>query len=194
MKKSTKKLFSILLALVLALGVLSITSFAAGAKLTYVVNEFGQAVLKSCGTDAKGTVTIDSKVTIDGKEYEVKAIGDEAFKGCNSVTRITIPEGVKTIGVKAFAGCQSLNTVDIQKTLIKCDYDAFVDCGTVTVNCYKSNYQFFAVYGFGDNLKINILDDDLDEQQTTAVNSIVEFIRQLILKILSWFGIVPANR
>lgn len=45
-----------------------------------------------------GSVTIPSTVTYSGKEYEVTGIEGYAFKGCTSLTSVTIPDGVKSIG------------------------------------------------------------------------------------------------
>lgn len=190
--KQTKKVLSVILALVLSLSVLGMVSFAAeDSKLVFGLNEKNQAILVSCGTLAEGTVTVPAKATIDGKTYDVFAIGDEAFKGCDLVTRITISEGIAYIGVKAFAGCKGLTTVDIPASLIECDYDAFRDCGEVTVNCHKTNYQFFAVYGLGENIRINVVDSGINENGMSGINKIVQLIRKLILKILSLFNIVP---
>lgn len=40
---------------------------------------------------------------------------DEAFKGCSSVTTITIPKKVETIGTDVFKGCTQLETIYINK-------------------------------------------------------------------------------
>ena len=39
-----------------------------------------------------GTITIPATVTHEGVEYSVTKIGDDAFKNCNSLTSVTIPE------------------------------------------------------------------------------------------------------
>lgn len=186
MLKTCKRMVSVLLCVVLALSVFSVCSFAAGT-FTYSLDEFGNARLDSCRKSASGTVTVPSKVTIDSKTYEVKSIGDEAFLDCEEVTAIKISEGITSIGNRAFKNCTSLTQIDIPSTLISCQYDAFDGCGKIKVNCYKSNYQFFTVYGFADNLEINVLDGDLDETQTQTANSIIDLIKALIAKIIAFF-------
>ena len=52
-----------------------------------------------------GEVTIPETVTYNSTTYTVTSIGDYAFKGCSSLTSITIPESVTSIGDDAFSGC-----------------------------------------------------------------------------------------
>lgn len=186
MMKTFKKSIAVLLCVVLALSALSVFSFAAGV-LTYSIDEFGNARLDSCNKSYSGVVKVPAKVTIDSKTYDVKSIGDEAFMDCTGVTAIKIAEGVTNIGNRAFKNCTSLEQLDVPSTLISCQYDAFDGCGQVTVNCYKSNYQFFTVYGFADNLVINVLDGDLDEEETKTANSIIDLIKAIFAKILAFF-------
>ena len=186
MLKTCKKIVSVLLCVILALSVFSVCGFAAGG-LKYSVDEFGYARLDSCSKSCSGTVKVPSKVTIDSKTYEVKSIGDEAFLGCEEVTVIKIAEGVTSIGNRAFKNCTSLTQIDVPSTLISCQYDAFDGCGKIKVNCYKSNYQFFTVYGFADNLEINVIDGELNETETKTANSIIDLIKNLITKIIKFF-------
>ena len=49
--------------------------------------------------------------------YEVTGIGDEAFRGCYSLTSIEIPNGVTSIGDDAFYGCDSLTSITYNGTV-----------------------------------------------------------------------------
>lgn len=55
----------------------------------------------------------------------VTEIGDEAFRGCTSLTSITIPGSVTAIGDWAFYGCTSLASVTILGSLKKIGCGAF---------------------------------------------------------------------
>ncbi len=43
----------------------------------------------------------------------VRGIGDGAFQGCSSLTRVKIPAGMKQISPKAFAGCDNLTAISV---------------------------------------------------------------------------------
>ena len=186
MKKPIKAAVCTLLALVLLASACCVFAFAA-SDLTYSVNEFGYATVTHCNENATGTVKIPATVKIDGKTYEVKFIGDNAFENCKYVEAISIPEGVTQIGSKAFKNCESLRTVDIPSTLNTCQYDAFEGCENVMVNCYSSNYQFLSVYGLSKNIQVRVLDKHTDEQDTKNMNALGDFIKRIIAIILSWF-------
>jgi len=58
----------------------------------------------------------------------VTNIGENAFKGCSSLTIITIPEGVINIGKSAFENCDSLISIDIPDNVINIGRNAFKGC------------------------------------------------------------------
>ncbi len=198
MKKTFKKTLSLLLALMMLLGAVSASASAIEINIDvnalafeFRVNDYGTATLTKV-TNAlifDGDVVVPSVATIDNVKYTVQGIGSAAFANCDKVTSITIPEGVTTIGSRAFENCTALTSVNIPKTLARCEYDAFNGCGKVIVNCYKSNYQFFTVYGFNSNIEINVLDAGTSADTNVKVNNIIEMIKAIIYKILSIFGI-----
>ena len=54
--------------------------------------------------------------------YEIaegtRVIGDTAFRGCTSLTSVTIPSSVISIGYAAFSGCTSLTSVNIPSSVM----------------------------------------------------------------------------
>lgn len=57
----------------------------------------------------------------------VKVIGNSAFRGCNSLTSINIPNSVTTIGKQAFADCESLTSINIPNSVTTIGNGAFKD-------------------------------------------------------------------
>ena len=55
-------------------------------------------------------------------------IGDYAFEGCNSITRLEIPNGVTHIGVGAFASCSRLEEVSLSDSVQVIGKMAFKKC------------------------------------------------------------------
>ena len=62
----------------------------------------------------------------------VTSIGDGAFRGCSSLTGITIPDGVTSIGDGAFSDCSSLTSINIPDGVTSIGYDVFRDCTNLT--------------------------------------------------------------
>ena len=70
-----------------------------------------------------------SKKEIEKERYiiqdGVRTIGNCVFRGCNSLTNITIPNSVTTIGEWAFANCKSLIDITISDSVTHIGCSAF---------------------------------------------------------------------
>ena len=59
-------------------------------------------------------------------------IADSALEGCESVTKVTVPEGVTRIGNRAFAGCKGLTSIELPGGLEVIESEAFEGCTALT--------------------------------------------------------------
>ena len=92
----------------------------------------GNVVVVTNIGDANGAVKIDATVVINGKTYEVTAIVEEAFKGCQEITSVDIPSTVSTIGAGAFEDCSNLTQINIGKGIKEIGSKAFANIFTNT--------------------------------------------------------------
>lgn len=75
---------------------------ASESDLTFMLNSDGLSYsVSSCKSSAKGKLVIPSTY----KDKPVTRIGQNAFKECERINSITIPESIKSIGADAFYGC-----------------------------------------------------------------------------------------
>ena len=60
------------------------------------------------------SVSIPATIKANGTKYKVVEIAANAFKGCTSLTKVTIGAEITKIGKNAFNGCKKLKTIDIK--------------------------------------------------------------------------------
>ena len=94
----------------------------------YSVREFGDAE--------------DSEIVIPStyKGKPVTKIENEAFKECEFITSVVIPDSVKSIGASAFAKCSSLKRVMLGNSVISIGEKAFSDCYDLVEVVNKSEH------------------------------------------------------
>ena len=88
---------------------------------------------KTCRVVGMGTCK-DTHVIIPAKidGYRVTAIGNFAFDGCKSLSKVTIPNTVTSIGESAFCGCVNLETLNIPSSVTSIGWVAFCGCKSLT--------------------------------------------------------------
>ena len=74
------------------------------------------------------TYNAEKKCWILSFDRDITTIGKGAFRMCDRLTSITIPDGVTTIGEGAFNECESLKTVNIPDGVTTIGKYAFKDC------------------------------------------------------------------
>ena len=62
----------------------------------------------------------------------LESIDSEAFRECDSLTKVTLPDSVTEIGDSAFENCDSLTEVTLPDTVCRLKQYAFYDCDSLT--------------------------------------------------------------
>lgn len=97
-----------------------------------------------------GDIQIRSKVQLNGKDYTVTAIGEDAFYACSKMTSIYIPNTVKSIGLTAFYGCKGLTEVEIPNSVDSIADKAFQECTKLTAVTIPNSVTYLGSYVFYD--------------------------------------------
>ncbi len=122
----TRRLVSLLLALLLAL---SAAALAEGEELTneagfvYILDGDGNAEIVSYTGKAE---KLEIPAQLDG--HPVTVIGERAFFGTNTLTEVTVPEGVTTLRKEAFNLCHSLTRLRLPEGLAVLEDHAIRGC------------------------------------------------------------------
>lgn len=98
----------------------------------YIESNVVQVTSSTDGTKYAGTVIIPSTVEYGNKTYTVTGIDIGAFKNCNELNSVTIPESVTSIFPNAFSGCSALTSVNMTNGVKKIWDYAFADCRNLT--------------------------------------------------------------
>lgn len=85
-------------------------------------------VTNSKKDDYSGNITIPASVSYDGDNYAVVAIGNNAFRYCEGLTSINVPNSIKTIGDFAFQACKELTNITIPYGVTNINIGAFSYC------------------------------------------------------------------
>ena len=89
----------------------------------YDTNVFGANIISNKYNNGMGVITFDGDVT---------SIGDYAFRNCDSLTSVNIPDSVTLIGERAFIDCDSLTSVNIPDSVTEIGSHAFYECDSLT--------------------------------------------------------------
>ena len=76
----------------------------------------------------KGCNRLTSLTLPDG----ITEIGDHAFEGCSGLTSLTLPDGITEIGDHAFEGCSGLTSLTLSAGISEIGSEAFNGCSGLT--------------------------------------------------------------
>lgn len=77
-------------------------------------------------------IKIPATVKIDGKTYKVTSVGEDAFKGKDSVKEIVIGKNINKIGNNTFLNCKNLKKIEFGNSVVNIGESAFSGCKSLT--------------------------------------------------------------
>ncbi|MBE6532181.1 MAG: leucine-rich repeat domain-containing protein [Ruminococcaceae bacterium] len=116
--------------------------------LTYEIsNEYSKTCkVTGISNDFSGELHIPSYVFIEGKKYNVTAIGESAFKGNAKITALHTNANLKIIEKYAFRGCPALKTVHFSDTVSELGHYSFYSCTALTDLYIGLGFTSFGVH------------------------------------------------
>ena len=99
-------------------------------------------------------VFLSETIDYEGNSYTLTYIGHEAFKGCKSLTSVTIPKGVTSIEGYSFEGCKSLKSVTIPNSVTSIGEWAFKGCKSLTSVTIPNSVTSIGNEAFPEHTKI----------------------------------------
>ena len=150
MNKTFSKILSLILAVVLTVGIVSVNTVVADAESftegewIYSISELNGLVIIEGYTGTDSVVEIPS--AINGKA--VTEIGAEAFKNNTNITEVAIPSGVKSIRNDAFSYCTSLQKISFSEGLTEI-HTAFIGTAVERVTI-PSSVKYLSEDTFAD--------------------------------------------
>ena len=116
--------------------------------MTYVYVTGSKIATLIKGESNSSELNIPSSISIDGIDIDVTTIGRDAFFNNNSITKLTVSEGIKIIEASAFGCCYSLEKVDLPSSLTTIDDCAFDRCGIIDTLIIPEGVERIGVFSF----------------------------------------------
>ena len=79
-----------------------------------------------------GDIVIPATIEYNGMVFTITSIDAQAFRLCQNITSITLPETITSIGDFAFTDCSSLQSINIPASVVSIGQQAFKRCEKLT--------------------------------------------------------------
>ncbi len=121
-----------------------------------------------------GHIVIPESVTVNDTIYKVTGIDDLAFKGCEELESVIIPESVKQIGYAGFAECTNLTQITIPAGVELIDMYAFAYCSGLKRVIIQGNPMIDETAFIGCGADLEIITTVVESHQATDPNSVTD--------------------
>lgn len=144
--------------------------------------------VKSGSYDDLTEIVVPAKVMIQGKEYTVTGIGEDAFYWCSDLKSVSLPSTITTIGAYAFYDCTGITYFDIPESVTTIGTKAFMACyglknitipasvKTIGTNAFADCKNLSAINASSDNSNFSSKDGVLYNKDLTKIICVPEAI------------------
>ena len=147
-------------------------SFVDGVFTYRIIDSDGVELVK-CDKKAEGDLLLPQQLTIEGRPFVVKAVGDFAFADCEDVARITLPASLRTIGYKAFYGCRNLSAINIPDKVTSIGVETFNYCTGLTRLVIPASVSEIGDGAFWHNWALKSIVVDVANKDYVDVNGVL---------------------
>lgn len=126
---------------------------------------------------APRVVNIPAQVEYEGATYHVDGVGPSAFYGCPSLQTLTLPEGLKYISESAFRQCEALKEVVIPNTVTSVENHAFYQCTNAEKLVLSEAMTVITAQSFAEMASVKVL--EIPESVVTIENEGCNFMESL---------------
>ena len=162
-------------------------SGSCGENLTWTLDDAGLLTISGTGAmtdwNSQGAPWYSRRENIKEILIEkgVTSIGTDAFYGCSSLTRVSIPASVTSIGDDSFGLCTSLTSVMIPTSVTSIGVFAFARCSSLTSMVIPGNVTIIGSYAFYDcssltRVMISASVTSIGDQIFSGCNSLQEIL------------------
>lgn len=125
--------------------------------LSYAYNDaLGGWEVKGFKADAKDEDKRSVYIPFLHEGEPVKGIGELAFRSCDKLVAITMPQSVEIIGDSAFSKCPNLSTV-IMPSVVSIGEEAFIECSSLSSITMPSGLKLLGANAFESCISIKCL-------------------------------------
>lgn len=111
--------------------------------ITYEKKSNNTLTIKQCSPSLSGEVILPDIITINGSNYKVVGIEDNALNGCSKITKLNISNGITYIGNTAFNNCKNLQSVTIPSTINSIKNNVFNGCSSLKNISVDRNNNYY---------------------------------------------------
>jgi len=100
------------------------------------------------------SIIIPSFINIDGFNYPIESIGNDAFSKCSNIISIQIPKSVLSIGNYALFECDNLKSIVIPNSVTQIGHNTFNGCSSLETIQFSDNIK--SLFGWTFSRCVNL--------------------------------------